>query len=341
MSKYNEIMEHIKADEEMRLRILDGVDRALAGDDPSGRGTESEAEKTERMLRAKSWRRLIPVGAAACLILAAGTVLFQSGLFRAKGSSAPAVYQADATAETPAEEEAVEYAVTEEAAAAAEEADEAEAEYSPDAEEAVPETAGGETEKMFSLTAEQETEEAADLWTSDAEEKAAGESTAEEDAKTWEDSGTAEDTGNGAAAETVILGTLEELQAAVSFPVRFPAWLPESVGTYRAEYRKEGNAARIDLYGESGMTLTFRTCLWDDPAAAVSSAAEETLRIPAEEVEREGVEGLVLTGDGTGWKIASWREKDGGQKLGCSVFCESGLTAEEFVKIVSGMGQET
>ncbi len=315
MSKYNEIMDHIRTDEAMRQRVLARTEERLA-DAHAGEGAEPSSGKIVRFGKRDRWRHLMPLAAAACLLLVVGGVVLRSDLFRMGSTGSYPMSEAAAVSEAPAEEaetEEMAYAVTEEAA----------------------ETAGEEADTE---AAEEETPSENHLSGFGAAPKSSAAESADEEAAAAYDQ--AEDVLETAEAEAAAaFASAEELSAAAAVPVYLPEYLPDGYDLSGAEYYLEGSAAVVVIGADDGRTITLRTA--GDPAIQVQAAdqeAEEKI-LSAEAAGREDAGEIHLYGDGEVWHAAFWTESGEDEEVYISLKTGQDLTEDELLKIIREMKQ--
>lgn len=317
MSKYNEIMDHIRTDEAMRQRVLARTEERLA-DAHAGEGAEPSSGKIVRFGQRDRWRHLVPLAAAACLLLVVGGVVLRSDLFR-MGSTGTGAYpksEAAAVSEVSAEEaetEEMAYAVAEEAAeTAGEEAD---------TEAAEEETPSENHLSGFGAAPQSREAESAD------EEAAAAYDQAEDVLETAE------------AEAAAAFASAEELSAAAAVPVYLPEYLPDGYDLSGAEYYLEGSAAVVVIGADDGRTITLRTA--GDPAIQAQAAdqeAEEKI-LSVEAAGREDAGEIHLYGDGEVWHAAFWTESGEDEEVYVSLKTGQDLTEDELLKIIREMKQ--
>jgi len=325
--KYNEIMERIRVDEDMRARVLKEVAEATENAD----GTDKVTDLKTRL----PLKRVLPVVAAACLLLIIGSAAV-SGVFSGKGSSSAPAQSAAATVES-AEEAAVESAADEAPAEAyaadADEpaAEEAAAEESPagltaraaastedsasgsksaDAaaaeENGTSEAAAEDTVTVAETTEEAaESEEAAVETAGENEEKAAPESaggTSEAESQSAEgtaDAGVSSSDAIGTATEAETLTHLSEL---AGFEVRELTDLPFDVASVTYTYLA-GRGAQIVYAGEDGEEVVYT--MSPEVLPAVDPSSYEDIM-----VIHSGGREIVLYGADKEYSLAVW-EGDG------------------------------
>lgn len=315
MNKYNEIMDHIRTDEAMRQRVLARTEERLA-DAHAGEGAEPSSGKIVRFGQRDRWRHLVPLAAAACLLLVVGGVVLRSDLFRMGSTGSYPISEAAAVSEVPAEEaetEEMAYAVTEEAA----------------------ETAGEEADTE---AAEEETPSENHLSGFGAAPKSSAAESADEEAAAAYDQ--AEDVLETAEAEAAAaFASAEELSAAAAVPVYLPEYLPDGYDLSGAEYYLEGSAAVVVIGADDGRTITLRTA--GDPAIQVQAAdqeAEEKI-LSAEAAGREDAGEIHLYGNGEVWHAAFWTESGEDEEVYISLKTGQDLTEDELLKIIREMKQ--
>ncbi len=330
--KYNEIMERIQVDENMRTRVLEEVAEATK----KAEGTDKVTDLRGRL----PLKRVLPVVAAACLLLIIGSAAV-SGVFSGKGDSAGASGSAAATVEsaeaaaaeeaapesaeneTPAEafaadadEPAAEEAAAEDspagltARAAADTEDSASGSKSADA-AAAEENGTSEAAAEDAMTAAETTEEAAESeeaaveTAGENEEVAAPESagdTSEAESQSAEgtaDAGVSSSDAIGTATEAETLTHLSEL---AGFEVRELTDLPFDVASVTYTYLA-GRGAQIVYAGEDGEEVVYT--MSPEVLPAVDPSSYEDIMV----IHSEGRE-IVLYGADHRYSLARW-EADG------------------------------
>ena len=299
--KYNEIMDRIRVDEAMRSRVLQKVSEAAESEEEPGKVTDLRGRLTVK--------RVLPVAAAAALVLIIGSAAV-SGVFSRNNATAASAPQESAAL---AEEYAMDSAESDEMAAEAYESEATEeaasgnavgnALASAETEAAAEDKPEAETwDKSLEEGEEEAADEAVETPAEEAEEISGG--TAETAAEGAEAGAEADGAGPASSEPTdtpVQVGTITELSELAGFEVRELTNLPFELTAVTYLYQA-GQGARI-VY-ESGSEEAVFTMTDEEAPATEFSSYEDVMVI------HSGGREIALCGADRKYTLAVW-EADG------------------------------